>query len=62
MQEGGALSQAGKSAVGFGNDAGSSTDMSGSKSSTSMSSKALATSHWKTSYQGVVETTLSQPA
>lgn len=48
-----ALSKAGKSAVEF-----NKTGMSGASSS----SKALATSHWKTMYQGTVEQTLSQPA
>jgi hypothetical protein len=52
MQDG-ALSNAGKSAVEF-----NKTGMSGASSS----SKALATSHWKTMYQGTVEQTLSQPA
>jgi hypothetical protein len=60
MQEGGAaesaLSQAGKSAVGFGATA------SQSSSSISNASKTLATSHWKTSYQGVNEVTTNQTA
>ena len=63
MQEGGQLSQAGKSAVGFDNKSVSSmSSMSSSQSSISNASKTLATSHWKTSYQGVNEQTLSQPA
>ena len=49
MQEGGSLSQAGKSAVEF-----NKTGMSGAASTTS---KALATSHWKTMYQQTAEET-----
>lgn len=52
MQEGGmsgSLSQAGKSAVGF-NNTNDKNNMSSSQSTTSMASKTLGTSHWKTSY------------